>query len=130
MSMTEAPKYMNEEYLQLNFFPYTKSERISVFEASLYRSNTVVKMSQKLPHLKLQILKGPKPSYMSGLADAGSGLNLGNLEYHQSVAERHPNLVLKILYLKDMENVDPFNISGVDGGKESEQEREGQMLLQ
>ena len=58
---------------------------------------------------------------MSGLADTGYGLNLGNLEYHQSFAERHPDLVLKIEYLKYLGGVDPFNISGVDGRKQSEQ---------
>ena len=52
-------------------------------------------------------------------------MNLGNLEYHQSVAERHPNLVLKFSYLKDLEDVDLFNISGVDGGKESEDGKGG-----
>ena len=62
---------------------------------------------------------------MYGLADMGVGLNLGNLEYHQSVAERHPNLVLKFAYLKDLEDVDPFNISGVYGGKESVQGKGG-----
>ena len=56
---------------------------------------------------------------MSGLADTGSGLNLGNREYHQSVVERHPSLVLKFQYLKDLEDVYPFNIIGVDRGKES-----------
>ena len=54
---------------------------------------------------------------MSGLADTGAGLNLVNIEYHQSFVERHPNLVLKFSYLKDMEDVDPLNISGVYGGK-------------
>ena len=58
---------------------------------------------------------------MSGLADTGAGLDLWNLEYHQSVTESHPNLVLKFVYLKDLEDVDPFNISGVDGVKEVEQ---------
>ena len=62
---------------------------------------------------------------MSGLADTGSGLNLGNIEYHQSVAGRHPNLVLKFVYLNNLEDVDPFNISGVDGGKEYEQGKGG-----
>ena len=62
---------------------------------------------------------------MSGLDDTGAGLNLENLEYHQSVAERHPNLVLKFEYLKDLEGMDPFNISGVDGGKESSQVKGG-----
>ena len=58
---------------------------------------------------------------MPGLDNTGSGLNLGNIEYHQSVSERHPNLVLKFEYLKDLDDVDPFNISRVDRGKESEQ---------
>ena len=39
------------------------------------------------------------------------------MEYHQSVAEQHPNLVLKFACLKDLDDVDPFNVSGVDVGK-------------
>ena len=58
---------------------------------------------------------------MFGLSDTVSGMNLVNLYYHQSVAESHPNLVLKFSYLEDMDDVDPFNISGVYGVKESEQ---------
>ena len=50
-------------------------------------SNVVVEMSQQPPHLNFPIGEGLKLSYMSGLADTGSGLNVGNLEYHQSVAE-------------------------------------------
>ena len=74
-------------------------------------------MPQQFPHLNLPIGEGPKPSYMSGLADTGSGLNLENHGYNQSVAERHPNLVLKFAHLKDPEDVDLFNISVVEGGK-------------
>ena len=44
-------------------------------------------------------------------------LNLVNMDYHQSVAALQPNLVLKVLYSKDLDEVDPFNISVVDGGK-------------
>ena len=62
---------------------------------------------------------------MYGLDDTGTGLNLVNLDYHQSVAERHPNLVLKFAYLKDMYDLDPFSISGVDRGTESEQGKVG-----
>ena len=36
-----------------------------------------------------------KSSYMFGLNDKGSGLNIGNLDYHQSVTERRRNLVLE-----------------------------------
>ena len=95
-----------------------QSDRIPAFEASLRRSSVLVKMSQQLPHMDFSIGEGPKTSYMSGLDDTGVGLNLGNLEYHQSVTERHPNLVLKCEYLKDLEDIDPLNISRVDGGKE------------
>ena len=54
---------------------------------------------------------------MFGLDDTGAGFNLENMDYHHLVAERHPNLVLKFVYLKDLENVIPFNIIVVDGGK-------------
>ena len=63
-------------------------------------------------------------SNISGLADTRGGLNEGNLEYHRSVANRHANLLLKCEYLKDMENVDPLNISGADE-KKSEHRKEG-----
>ena len=62
---------------------------------------------------------------MSGLANIGVGLNLVNLEYSKSVTERHLNLVLKSMSLKDLDDVDPLNISLVEGGKESEQEKKG-----
>ena len=59
-------------------------------------------MSQQLPHLNLPILEGPKSSYMSGLEVTGDRSNLVNLEYSQSIAERHTNLVLKFAHLKDL----------------------------
>ena len=40
---------------------------------------------------------------------------------NRSVKKSHLNLVLKFAYFKDMEDVDPFNISGLDRGKETEQ---------
>ena len=117
MVVAEATKKMQGKYLQLHFIPYLQSDGIPVFESYLLRSNTVVKMSQQLPHLNFHIGEGPKSSYISRLSDTGARLNLGNLEYNQSVVECQPNLVSKHLYLKDLEDVDPFNISGVDGGK-------------
>ena len=62
---------------------------------------------------------------MFGLDNTGAGLKLGNIYYHQSVAECCPNLVIKFAYLKDLGNMDPLNISGVDGEKESGQGRGG-----
>ena len=55
----------------------------------------------------------------------GSGSNWGNIDYHQSVADIHPNLVLKFDYMKDMENMDTFNIGWVDKRKESKQGKRG-----
>ena len=55
---------------------------------------------------------------MFGLENTRSGLNLGNMDYQQSVADLHPNLVLKFAYFKNLDNVDPFKISGVIRGRE------------
>ena len=79
-------------------------------------------MSQQLPYLNFPIGEGSKSSYIYGLGNTGARLNLGNLEYHQLVAKRHPNLVLKFAYLKDIGGVDPFNISVVDGEKKVNKE--------
>ena len=54
---------------------------------------------------------------MPGLAYTGARLNFLNIEYDQSVPEHHPNLMLKLAYLKYLDGMDPFNISGLDGGK-------------
>ena len=47
------------------------------------------------------------------------------MNYPQSSAERHHNLVMKFVYLKYFDGVDPFNTSGVDGGKEIKQGKSG-----
>ena len=62
---------------------------------------------------------------MSDLANTGARLNLVKFEYHQSFAERHPNLVFKFSCLKDLDDVDPLNISVVYVVKESEQGNRG-----
>ena len=54
---------------------------------------------------------------MSGLVDTRSRLDLVNLEYHQSVAEHHPNLVMKFSFFKDMDDVYPFHVRVVDRRK-------------
>ena len=47
------------------------------------------------------------------------------MDYHQSVAEQHPNLVLKFVHLKDLEDVYTFNIILVGGGKLFEEGERG-----
>ena len=75
-------------------------------------------MSQQLRYINFPIGVGAKSSYMYGLADTGGGLNLIHLEYHQSVVGCHPTLVLEFAYLKDLEDVDTFNISVLEIVKE------------
>ena len=67
--------------------------------------------------MNFPIGEGSISSNTFGLANIGNSLNLVNLDYRQSVSESHPNLVLKFSYLKDLENMNSFNISGVNGGK-------------
>ena len=89
----------------------------------MHRSNVVLQMSHQLLHLNFTIGWGPKipgihtSSNMFRLLDIGAGLNSGNMDYHQSFAERYPNLVLKFAYLDDMEDFYQFDISVVDVGK-------------
>ena len=52
-------------------------------------------------------------------------MDLEDLEYHQSVAENHPNLMSKFEYLKDLDDVDPFNISRLSEEKDSEKGKVG-----
>ena len=47
------------------------------------------------------------------------------MDYYQFVAELHPNLVGTFDYLKGMDNMGPFNISGVGGRKYDEQGKGG-----
>ena len=73
-------------------------------------------MYQNFPYLKSPILERPKSYYMFVLDNTGAGLNFINLDYYQSVAERHPNLVMEFTYLENMDEVDTLDISGVGGG--------------
>ena len=74
-------------------------------------------MFQKLPNLNFPLGEETKPPYMFVLADTRDGLNLRNIDYHKTVAEHHPNFVLKFYQLIDLEYVYQLNISGVDRGK-------------
>ena len=83
VSLEEAPKKTQEEYLQLYFIPYLQSERIPVFSASVRRPITKGKIYQQFPHIKFPIGEVTRLYNMFGLENTGSGLNLGNMDYHQ-----------------------------------------------
>ena len=74
-------------------------------------------MSHQFPHLNFPIGEVPILSNFFGLDVTGAGLNLLSLDYYQSFIERHPNLVLKSVYLMDLDDVYPFNIIGLYGVK-------------
>ena len=74
----------------------------------------MVKISHQLPHIKFSIGEGPKSSYMFGGAYTESGLILVNMDIHWSVTESHPNLVFKFGFLKGLDEVNIFNVIGVD----------------
>ena len=52
-------------------------------------------------------------------------MNLVNMDFCHSVTERHPNLVLKSAYLKDLDDVDPFVVSRLYRGEKIEQGKLG-----
>ena len=60
-------------------------------------------MYQQLAYLNLLIGEGPISSNIFGLADTCAGLNMVNLD--------------KFVFLKYLNYVGAFNISGLDGGK-------------
>ena len=51
------------------------------------------------------------------------------MDFHQSVAERHTNLVLKFAYLKNLDDVDLFNIIGLDRREKSKQVKKGKYVI-
>ena len=110
-------------YLQLHFISSLHSDRIPLLESSMRRKNMIVKIYQKLPHLNFPIWEITTPSgghgsfKIFGMEGTGAYLNMENMEYHQSVAKRHHNLVLKFLCLKDFDDLDSWTISEVDGIK-------------
>ena len=73
-----------------------------------------MKISQQLLQLNFTIVEGNVLSKIFGLVDTGAKLYLVTLEYNQSMMDINANFVVKLAYLKDLEGVDPFNISVVD----------------
>ena len=85
----------------------------------------MLKIYQQLPHLEFPIVEVNISYNMFALYDTAARLGLGNLDYRQSVVERQPNLVFKFACLKDLDDVDPFNIIRVDRVKKNEEVKVG-----
>ena len=57
--------------------------------------------------------------------DTRAYLNMVKIEKQKEVVYHHPNLVGEFSYLMDPDDMDQFNISGVDGGKKGKQGKYG-----
>jgi hypothetical protein len=47
------------------------------------------------------------------MVDSCAGLNLGKLSCHKSIHDGHPDIVHQFAYIKDLDNVEEFDIGGV-----------------
>ena len=70
-------------------------------------------ISQVLPHIHFPIRMKSEATIMS-MVDSGSGLNLGSLSYHRSIADKCPQVVEEFTNLTEAENLNEFDIGGVD----------------
>lgn len=80
---------------------------------ALKKLNIRLNISQIMPHVKLPI--GTKfEATLSAMVDTCAGLNLGRLSYYQHIAEKQPHLVQSLVFLKDVDNMEEFDLGGVD----------------
>jgi hypothetical protein len=71
-------------------------------------------ITQVLPHIRLPVGNEGKASLFA-MVDSGAGLNLGRLQYHQSIAKRFPELVDQFVLLKDS-SMQEFGLGQVGEG--------------
>jgi len=68
--------------------------------------------SQVMPHINFPVgLKAQ--GLVNAMCDTCAGVSMGRLQYHKSVYEHHPNIVYRFNYMKDIVNLEDFNIGGV-----------------
>jgi hypothetical protein len=71
-------------------------------------------ISQVMPHINIPIGRSSRAATICCMVDSGAGLSLGRRSYHNSIYQRHPELVHKWLDLKDSPNMEEFTIGGID----------------
>ena len=84
---------------QLHFMPDIMPAA-SVMQTMVQQHRVHLDVTQVLPHIRLPVGNEGKASLFA-MVDSGAGLNLGRLQYHQSIAERFPELVDQFVLLKD-----------------------------
>jgi hypothetical protein len=72
----------------------------SVMQAMSAQQQVHLEITQVLPHVRLPIGDDGKATLFA-MIDSGAGLNLGRLQYHQSIATKCPELVQQFTFLKD-----------------------------
>jgi hypothetical protein len=88
-----------EARISFHFMP--ESENLAtVMQAMSTQQQVHLEITQVLPHVRLPIGDDGKATLFA-MIDSGAGLNLGRLQYHQSIAERCPELVQQFAFLKD-----------------------------
>ena len=76
-------------------------------------------MYQQFPHINFPIGEGHVFSNMFDGVETVARLKLIHIEYYKLLAYIHLKLVVNFAYLKDFDDMDTFNISGVEMGKYS-----------
>jgi hypothetical protein len=105
---TNASDANSDTYLCFPFFVPT-----SVMNVLKSIPQFRLSVSQVMPHVEFPI-GGSSGSSLRTMIDTCAGLNLGRLQYHKSIYEQAPHLIEKFAYIKDIENLNEFNIGGVD----------------
>lgn len=106
-----------EVYHQFHFMPAGSSQYQASVMQSLKRYDVELEITQILPHVRLPIGKvDGKKGTLFAMVDTGAGLNLGRLQYHQNVYEKHPEYVAQFVSLAEASNMKEFSLGQVGEG--------------
>ena len=86
-------------------------------------------MSQQFPHFRLTVADThnyqDRQTTLFGISDTGTVINLGNLDYHISIAKIHSYLVFQRAILSDLPYTKRFNTSWIGDNLEGGSLAEG-----
>ena len=112
----KAGKPFHCHFMPFNMETTKAAVMTSVMQASSQRAHVNLEITQVLPHVRLPIGLDGK-STMFSMVDSGAGLNLGRLQYHLDLYEKHPEVVHAFTYLKDADNMSEFGLGQVGEGE-------------
>jgi hypothetical protein len=110
----KKPKYGGSDQRAVFFMFYPVMQTaLRVMEAIKRQFDAHLGVTQAMPHILLPIGTN-RQGVLSVMMDSCAGLNLGKLSYHKSIYDARPDLVHQFAFIKDLNNVSEFDISGVD----------------